>query len=395
MRNQELNIQIVTSMKDIPPEQWDALACPERAAGQRPLDPFTKHDFLLALEQSGSVGRGTGWEPYYVLVQKHNKTIGAAPLYLKYHSQGEYIFDHNWADAYHRAGGQYYPKLQIAVPFTPATGRRFLVDPSYETEATSALIDAARQFGKQNRFSSLHITFCTKDEFKTGKTLGLLSRISQQFHWINAGYTSFDHFTTELSSRKRKNIKKERAQAQNFGGDIYQVTGSDIKPEHWDAFWHFYQDTGARKWGQPYLTRDFFDLAQDRLSDDILLVLAKKDGRYIAGALNFIGQNTLFGRYWGCSEHHPCLHFELCYYQAIDYAISHGLQRVEAGAQGEHKLARGYMPQHTYSLHWCFDAGFNEAIAKYLEAEAKAVNEDIEILTDYGPFRKEHVEEQE
>jgi hypothetical protein len=257
------------------------------------------------------------------------------------------------------------------------------------------LIQGALQFGAQNKMSSLHITFCTKSERELAQSSELLARVTQQFHWENNEYKSFDQFLTSLSSRKRKNIRKERAQAANFGGELVTLTGDQIQPEHWDAFWVFYQDTGARKWGQPYLTRRFFDIAQEHLRDTIALVMAKRDGRYVAGALNFIGRDALFGRYWGCVEDHPCLHFEVCYYQAIDFAISQRLDRVEAGAQGEHKLARGYMPRETHSLHWMADVVFQEAVSNYLEAEKKAVTEDIEILTKYGPFRKITVEEQE
>lgn len=395
MPEQSIEVRVLQSISDILAQDWDALACPEARQLHRPYDPFTTHRFLLAMEQSGSVGHGTGWDPYFLLAYDQGTPIGAAPMYLKHHSQGEYIFDHNWANAYHRAGGQYYPKLQIAVPFTPATGRRLLVDPSKADYAREALLGAARTFAEKNALSSLHVTFCTKEEFDSGVTSGLAQRVSQQFHWENNGYQSFDQFLNDLSSRKRKNIKKERAQAQGFGGRIHVLTGKQIKPEHWDAFWIFYQDTGARKWGQPYLTRDFFHIAHETLLNDIVLVLAERDGRFVAGALNFVGQKTLFGRYWGCTEHHPCLHFELCYYQAIDYAIAHSLERVEAGAQGEHKLARGYMPHPTYSLHWCADPGFHEAVSQYLVAEGKAVNDDIEILTAYGPFRKTIEEEQE
>ena len=383
------------SLSDIAAEDWDACACPEAAEGGPPLDPFTTHRFLSALEDSGSVGPGTGWQPRYLVARAGGQVIAAAPLYAKGHSQGEYIFDHNWAHAYERAGGRYYPKLQMAVPFTPATGRRFLTRPGWEDVGRAALVQGAVQVAEDNGLSSLHITFCTEEEAEAGARIGLLRRTTQQFHWENAGYGSFDDFLGSLSSRKRKTIRKERAQAQGFGGQIVSLTGDDLRPDHWDAFWRFYQNTGARKWGTPYLTRAFFDIVQDRMRDDVLLVLAMRDGQPVAGALNFIGRDTLFGRYWGCTEHHPCLHFELCYYQAIDAAIARGLTRVEAGAQGEHKLARGYLPVPTHSLHWIADPGFSEAVENYLEAERAAVEEDIEILTAYGPFRKATVEEQE
>jgi len=359
------------------------------------VDPFTTYRFLKALEDSGSIGAGTGWEPHYLTARKDGKLIAAAPLYGKSHSQGEYMFDHNFAHAFERAGGRYYPKLQIAVPFTPATGRRFLTRMGHETAGMGALVQGVVQIASDNDLSSLHATFCTEAEALAGAEMGLLHRTSQQYHWVNDDYENWDGFLQALSSRKRKTLRKERRTAQDFGGEIVQLTGDQIKPEHWDAIWTFYQDTGARKWGQPYLTRKFFDIAHEVLRDDILLVFALRDGVPIAGALNFIGRDTLFGRYWGCIEHHPCLHFEICYYQAIDYAIKHGLGRVEAGAQGEHKLARGYLPVTTHSLHWFADAGFRGAVADYLKAERAAINEEIEVLTSYGPFKTIHVEEQE
>ncbi|MFY0692988.1 MAG: N-acetyltransferase [Paracoccaceae bacterium] len=387
MSETQIEISVLGSLQQIDPEEWDVCACPEDATG-RPADPFTTYRFLHALERSGSVGVGTGWQPQYLVARAEDQIIAVAPLYAKNHSQGEYIFDHNWAHAYERAGGHYYPKLQIAAPFTPATGRRFLTREGWTTTGQAAIVQGAVQLAAENQLSSLHITFCTEDEVEAGTQMGLMHRTSQQFHWVNDGYTSFEDFLGSLSARKRKNIRKERRTAHNFGGTIHALTGDQIAPEHWDAFWMFYQDTGARKWGTPYLTRRFFNEAQESLRDDILLVLAERDGRYVAGALNFIGRDTLFGRYWGCAEDHPCLHFELCYYQAIDYAISHGLKRVEAGAQGSHKLARGYLPVTTHSLHWIADEGFREAIARYLDAERAAIDEEIEVMTEYGPFKK-------
>lgn len=395
MTEAQIEIRVLNSLSQITAAEWDKCACPEAADGGRPVDPFTTHRFLNALEQSGSVGPGTGWQPQYLAAYQDDLLIGCAPMYAKNHSQGEYIFDHNWAHAYENAGGRYYPKLQIAVPHTPATGRRFLVRPGFEVMGQSALVQGAMQLASDNNVSSLHITFCTEAEAQAGAQMGLMPRATQQFHWLNPGYTDFEGFLAGLSSRKRKNIRKERAQANDFGGSIHVLSGDDLQPEHWDAFWQFYQDTGARKWGTPYLTRAFFDLAQEHLRDDLALVLAQRDGRWVAGALNFIGRNTLFGRYWGCTEHHPCLHFELCYYRAIDLAIERGLDRIEAGAQGEHKLARGYLPTPTHSLHWVGDPGFAGAIAQYLDAEREAVEEEIEILTEYGPFKKAQVEEQQ
>ncbi|TCP40592.1 GNAT family N-acetyltransferase [Rhodovulum marinum] len=393
MPAEQVEIEVLSSLADIPAAEWDACACPEAADGGRPDDPFTTHRFLKALEDSRSVGAGTGWQPHHLAARRAGQIIAVAPLYAKTHSQGEYIFDHNWAHAYERAGGRYYPKLQIAVPFTPATGRRFLTRPGAERAGMAALVQGAIRLAAQNRLSSLHATFCTEAEARAGADLGLLPRVTQQFHWENAGYADFDAFLASLSSRKRKNIRKERATAQGFGGTITGYTGETIQPGHWDAFWRFYQDTGARKWGTPYLTRAFFDRAHDTLRDDMLLVLAERDGEPVAGALNFIGRSRLYGRYWGCVEDHPCLHFELCYYQAIDHAIAHGLDTVEAGAQGAHKLARGYLPVATHSLHWIADPGFRGAIEQYLVAERDAVEEEIEVMTDYGPFRKTMTED--
>ncbi|AEI92188.1 GNAT family N-acetyltransferase [Roseobacter litoralis] len=395
MSEQAVEIRLISSLREIGQKEWDACACPEETDGARAIDPFTTYRFLDALEQSGSVGTGTGWQPQYLTAWISGKLIAVAPMYAKSHSQGEYIFDHNWAHAYERAGGRYYPKLQIAVPHTPATGRRFLIRPGFEETGFAALTQGAVELATNNRVSSLHVTFCTPQEAERGAELGLMRRKTQQFHWLNDKYADFDVFLDTLSSRKRKNIRKERAKAQAFGGTIQTFTGDELQPEHWDAFWAFYQDTGARKWGTPYLTRAFFDVAQETLRDDMALVLAERDGRWVAGALNFIGANTLFGRYWGCTEHHPFLHFELCYYQAMDIAISLGLDRVEAGAQGEHKLARGYLPTPTWSLHWVADPGFRDAIDQYLTAEREAVDQEISVLTTYGPFKRAKVEEQE
>lgn len=395
MDQAQIEIQVVGSLDQIAAKDWDACACPEVAEGGRPLDPFTTHRFLRALEQSGSVGRGTGWQPQYLTAYLDGMLIAVAPMYAKSNSQGEYIFDHNWAHAYERAGGCYYPKLQVAVPFTPATGRRFLVRPGYDGIGQSALVQGAVQLAADNQVSSLHITFCTEEEANIGAQMGLMPRTTQQFHWLNDDYADFDGFLGALSSRKRKNIRKERAQANAFGGTIQSFTGDTLKPEHWDAFWTFYQDTGARKWGSPYLTRAFFDIAHEVMADEMVLMLAERNGQYVAGALNFVGRETLFGRYWGCVEHHPYLHFELCYYRAIDLAIAEGLQRVEAGAQGEHKLARGYLPTQTHSLHWVGESGFADAIDRYLKAEREAVDQEIELLTDYGPFKRVQVEEQQ
>lgn len=367
-------------MEAIAPGDWDALAPP----GTPPLDPFTTHRFLVALERSGSTGPGTGWTARPLVLRQGGRVVAAMPLYVKTHSQGEYVFDHGWAEALERAGGRYYPKLQVAAPFTPATGPRFLGPEALR----GALLQAAIGLVRSNGLSSLHITFCTGDEAEAlAGQEGLLHRVTQQYHWENPGYGSFDDFLAQLSSRKRKMIRKERAAAQAHGLTIRSLTGEDLRPEHWDAMWAFYQDTGSRKWGRPYLTRAFFDHVHQTMRDDVLLVLAEADGQPVAGALNFIGRQTLFGRYWGALADYPCLHFELCYYQAMDFAIARGL-RVEAGAQGEHKLARGYLPAPVHSLHWIADPGFRRAVAQYLEGERRAVDEEIEVLTAYGPFRR-------
>ena len=380
------------TLAEIAAKDWDAVAAPELVAEDssegahgRPLDPFTSHRFLTALDASGSTGAGSGWQARPLVLRDGGRLLAATPLYVKSHSQGEYIFDHGWADALERAGGRYYPKLQIAVPFTPATGRRFLGPSEYRETLLRATISVA----EQNRLSSVHATFCTAQEAEAlAGVEGTLHRITQQFHWLNRGYATFDDFLADLSSRKRKMIRKERETAQGSGLTIRSLTGDQIEPWHWDAFWEFYQDTGARKWGTPYLTRKGFSLLHDTMRNDMLLVFACDGTRPVAGALNFIGRETLFGRYWGCVEDHPCLHFELCYYQAIDWAIANGLARVEAGAQGEHKLARGYLPVETHSLHWIADPAFRKAVARYLEAERKAVGQEIEVLTAYGPFRR-------
>lgn len=379
------DLTLLETLSEVAEAEWDAIAAPEQSDG-RPFDPFTTHRFLTALDQSGSTGTGTGWSARPLVLRDDGGTLLAAlPLYVKSHSQGEYIFDHGWADAFERAGGRYYPKLQVAVPFTPATGKRFLGPEEYRETLWRGLVALTRQ----NRLSSAHVTFCTADEAAalTGVE-GALHRITLQYHWENAGFGCFDDFLATLSSRKRKAIRKERATATETGLTIRALTGDQIQPDHWDAFWEFYQDTGGRKWGTPYLTRRAFDLFHQRMRNDILLVLAFDGDRPVAGALNFIGRDCLFGRYWGCIEDHPCLHFELCYYQAIDWAIAHGLKRVEAGAQGEHKLARGYMPSDVHSLHWIADAGFRKAVADYLQAERNHSLEDKAYLADHSPFKK-------
>ena len=386
-----VEIRAIQSLSDIPAEQWDACAAPECADDGRPSYPFLTHRFLIALEQSGSASPREGWASQHIVATVAGEVAGVMPLYAKSHSQGEYVFDHSWAHAYERAGGHYYPKFQSAVPFTPATGPRLLFNPAgpLSRDATrSALLQGAIQLAEQNEISSIHITFCTDEEWAFGGERGLLQRTDQQFHWLDHSYGDWDGFLDALASRKRKNLRKERARAVENGVSIHWLTGNDIQAEHWDAFWQFYQDTGARKWGTPYLRRSFFDLAQETLRDDILLIMCRRNGRWIAGAMNLIGRETLFGRYWGCTEDHPFLHFETCYYQAIDYALQHGLKRVEAGAQGGHKLARGYEPVTTRSLHYITDPGFRRAVAQYLEGERDAVAQENAYLATATPFRK-------
>ena len=377
MADGDLIARVAPGVGAIPADQWDALA----GTG----NPFVGHAFLSALEDSGSVGPGTGWNPAPIMIEDARGTpLAAMPAWLKSHSQGEYVFDHAWADAWHRAGGRYYPKLQIAVPFTPATGPRLLLaDEAY----AAPLLRAAETLCAQNGLSSAHATFIEPGQRHLFERAGWLLRNDIQFHWHNRGYGSFEDFLADLSSRKRKDLRKERARAQE-GVEIRHVSGGDLRPEHWDAFWVFYQDTGARKWGQPYLTREAFDLFGERMAERILLVLAFVDGAPIAGALNFIGEEALYGRYWGCTAERPFLHFELCYYQAIDAAIARGLARVEAGAQGGHKLARGYQPVPTWSAHWLADAGFREAVADFLEREREGVAQDSLYLAGRTPFRK-------
>ena len=387
----EVEISIVRDIAAIPAEDWDACAAPECADGGRPYHPFTTHAFLKAFEESRSATPRTGWAPHHVVARVAGELIGVMPLYLKSHSQGEYVFDHSWAHALERAGGDYYPKFQCAVPFTPATGARLLAraDAALDPDGVrAALLQGAIQMTAQNGISSLHITFCSDAEWVLADELDLLRRTDQQFHWQNRDYATFDDFLDELASRKRKNLRKERAKALENGIEVHWLTGEDIKPEHWDAFWVFYQDTGSRKWGTPYLTRAFFDIAQRDLRDHLLLVMCRRGEEWVAGALNVIGRETLYGRYWGCIEDHPFLHFETCYYQAIDFAISRGLKRVEAGAQGGHKLARGYEPVLTRSVHWIADPGFRQAVARYLEGEREAVDHENIYLSQQTPFRK-------
>ncbi len=358
-------------------EDWD------RCAGD--ANPFVAHDFLLSLEETRSAIARTGWQPVPIAIDDADgRPIAILPAYAKSHSQGEYVFDHGWADAWERAGGRYYPKLQIAVPFSPVPGPRLLTqDPAL----APLLIAAAETVVREHGLSSAHATFIEEAQVPLFEAAGWLIRTDRQFHWTNQDYGCFDDFLAALASRKRKAIRKERA-AAIVGLEIVHLTGDAIEERHWDAFWHFYQDTGARKWGRPYLTRDFFTLLSQRMADRILLIFAMRDGQPIAGALNMIGADTLYGRYWGSAEEIPFLHFEICYYQAIDAAIARGLKRVEAGAQGEHKLARGYEPVPTWSAHFIPDANFRRAVADYLAAERAAVAQNIAMLGELTPFKR-------
>jgi uncharacterized protein len=386
-------IRVAARIRDIASAEWDRVALPDVATA----NPFVSHAFLAALEDAGTVSERTGWLPQHLSITgPDGRLAAAAPAYLKTHSQGEYVFDHGWADAFERAGGQYYPKLQIAVPFSPVPGPRLLVSADVDRAEYQALLAAgAVELATRLGLSSIHATFLDEATWARLSDVGYLQRTDQQFHWSNAGYATFDDFLSALASRKRKTIRREREQAQGVPGlTIEQLTGAAITEAHWDAFFTFYQNTGNRKWGRPYLNRRFFSLLGEAMADKCLLILASRDGRAIAGALNLIGGDCLYGRYWGATEQHPCLHFEICYYQAIDYAIRHKLPRVEAGAQGEHKLARGYMPTPTYSAHWIGNASFRKAVARYLTEERRAIAEQREMLAEYGPFKKV-VEEQD
>ncbi len=383
-----IGLRVVDTLAGIDAAQWDACALAPGSAGS----PFLSHAFLKALEDSKSVGRRTGWQPQHLLAESSDgDLLGAVPLYVKGHSQGEYIFDHGWAQAFERAGGRYYPSLQAAIPFTPVPGPRLFVRPGPLADAVrEAMIDMLASIADDNGISSVHATFCSEEDWKHFGARGWLLRLGRQYHWANAGYQTFDDFLGALSSRKRKAIRKERESVRREGLTIRQLSGADLKPRHWDAFYAFYMDTGGRKWGSPYLTRSFFDILGNTMADKVVLVMAEDDGRPVGGALNLKGDDTLYGRYWGCLESHAFLHFEACYYQAIDHAIAHGLARVEAGAQGDHKIQRGYLPVKTFSAHWIGDKSFRRAVDDYLSRERPAVEEEIEALMQYSPFRKEN-----
>ena len=391
MDKKNVKVEFINDINLIEKKQWDLCACPEAFKGEKIIDPFTTYNFISALENSGSVGKGTGWHSCHLVVKIEKEIIAVMPLYLKGHSQGEYIFDHNWAQAYNNFGGNYYPKIQSAVPFTPATGRRFLTKKGFEKQGRDALERGIINLALNNKLSSAHITFCTSFEAKKVSVNNFLKRKTLQYHWENKGFSNFEDFLNSLSSRKRKTIKKERKIATSLFKDndgIFSFTGSQLRDKHWDSFWKFYQDTGNRKWGIPYLTRDFFQIINECMPENILLFLAIENNTPIAGALNFIGADTLYGRYWGCSKYHSCLHYELCYYQAIDYALKNRIKKVEAGAQGEHKISRGYLPSFVYSLHWFSNKSFASAISEYLDKEEKVINQEYDILMKTSPYKQ-------
>jgi predicted N-acyltransferase len=410
MTSSEISLEAVSSVSQIAAADWDACANPaaDRDAfnGAQPqlpkeaangaciasrsaYNPFVSHAFFSALEASGSAAPRTGWGPRHLVARDDGAIVGIVPCYLKSHSQGEYVFDRGWADAYERAGGRYYPKLQVSVPFTPATGPRLLLRDGADTERVgTALAGGLVGLCEATRASSVHVTFAPEQQWKFLAGNGFLQRTDQQFHWHNEGYNSFEDFLATLASRHRKAIRRERRDAVAEGITIHALTGTDITEDAWDAFFAFYMETGSRKWGRPYLTRAFYALIGETMAEDVALIMAKRNGRWIAGAINFIGGDTLFGRHWGAVEHHPFLHFEVCYYQAIDFAIQRGLRVVEAGAQGEHKLARGYLPQTTYSAHYIADPALRRAVRDYLKQERNYVAQAVRELAEAGPFRK-------
>jgi uncharacterized protein len=376
-----LKLRTVESVLEIPADQWNACANPSS------YNPFVAHEFFSALEKSGSATSKTGWRAEHLVYENAKGEIeGIAPCYVKSHSQGEYVFDHGWAEAFTRAGGRYYPKLQSSVPFTPVTGPRLL---SANAETRLLLAKGLVELCKKLNASSAHITFLPEDDWTAADNSQWLRRQDIQFHWENRGYASFDDFLASLSSAKRKNIRKERQSVRNAGISFEWVTGKALREHHWDAFFDFYMETGSRKWGSPYLTRKFFSLISASMSKHILLIFALREGRIIAGALNFIGSEALYGRNWGAVEHHDFLHFDACYYQAIEFAIQYKLKRVEAGAQGEHKLARGYLPVKTCSLHHFAHPGLARAVGEYLEQERRAIDRDQTLLAQHSPFRHE------
>lgn len=379
-----ISVKLVERIAEIDPAAWDACAGTD--------NPFVTHAFLHALEASGSATAETGWLPQHVVAEDADgHIVGVVPMYLKSHSYGEYVFDHGWADAYRRAGGRYYPKLQVAVPFTPVTGPRVLVRPHRARAAIrNTLIGALARIAERQRVSSLHVTFCTAEERSAFESAGFLIRTGMQYHWENRGYATFDDFLAALSHDKRKSIRRERREVAAQGFEILPLTGPEIRPEHWDAYHDLYVSIFDRKWGAPYLTRDFFHRLGAVMADRVLLVMVRQQGRWVAGALNLIGTDTLYGRNWGARGEFRFLHFEACYYRAIEFAIGRGLRRVEAGAQGEHKIQRGYLPVPTYSAHWIRDAGFRDAVAHFLARETELIRNEMTALAAHSPFKQDH-----
>lgn len=383
---------MVRAAREIAPEAWDSCAAPEASDGGRPQNPFLTHRFFLALEESGSASPRAGWGPHHVVAEAGGRIVGILPLYLKGDSQGEYVFDHGWAQAYEQAGGRYYPKFVSAAPFTPVPGRRLLIAPDAPEGTAQALARTARELTEANGISSLHVNFCGAAEQKLLEGEGFLARLDLQYHWRDEDYGDYAGFLGALASRKRKALRKER-EAAHRGLEIVRIGGADLKPEHWDAMWAFYQNTGARKWGRPYLNREAFRRLAETMADDCLMALARErngsgGGPWIAGALNLIGRDALYGRYWGATEERPFLHFELCYHQAVEAALAMGLKRVEAGAQGDHKLARGYRPTLTHSAHWISDPGLRRPVAEFLRRERRAILQAHEDLQAATPFRR-------
>lgn len=378
-----VTVKVLGSIHDVSANAWDACAGTD--------DPFLSHGFLAALEDSGSVSAETGWLPKHLAaLGRDGSVVACSPLYLKSHSYGEYVFDWSWAEAYERSGGRYYPKLQAAVPFTPITGRRFLLGPDALPGTAEVLAAAMARLAERLEISSLHVTFPTETEWRMLGGLDWLMRTGYQFHWENRGYHCFDDFLADLSSRKRKAIRKERAAVSDQNITVRTLSGDAIEERHWDVFYRFYRDTHGRKWGHAYLNRAFFSLLAAAIGDQVVLVIAESsDGRPVGGALNILGRDTLYGRYWGCEAHYRFLHFEACYYRAIDFAIEHGVARVEAGAQGEHKIQRGYLPRPTYSAHWIADPGFRRAVERFLQTERRAATAQMHLLSEESPFRKQ------
>ncbi|RTL50376.1 MAG: N-acetyltransferase [Bradyrhizobiaceae bacterium] len=415
MSSSDITLEAVSSVTQIAADEWDACANPRlkqtvddelaaivscnaesdsRIDSSEPYNPFISHAFFAALEESGSAAARTGWLPRHLVARHAGRIVGIVPCYAKNHSQGEYVFDHGWADAFERAGGSYYPKLQASVPFTPATGPRLLIRAGTDArQVGEALAAGLVALCGTVDASSVHVTFAREDEWNFLGKHGFLLRTDQQFHWHNEGYSCFDDFLNSLNSRHRKAIRRERRDALADGITIHHLTGKDITEDAWDAFFEFYMETGSRKWGRPYLNRDFYRRIAQTMAESVLLVMVKRNNRWIAGAINFIGSDTLFGRHWGAVEHHPFLHFEVCYYQAIDFAIARGLKRVEAGAQGEHKIARGYLPQTTYSAHYIANPSLRRAVGEYLDRERVYVEEAVRELTQAGPFRKDNTDD--